>query len=152
MESTWKLRHLGIPIRDMDKSLEDYKSLGIASFQPEFLIDSSKFAEYLVYGKTPDPVVKTRAALGQVGPVGVELLQPVQGETVHKEFLEAMGEGVGHIAYAVQDLEAETAKMVEKGFPVILSITPAGRTERSAVYLDTRSRLSGLIVELVQDS
>ena len=85
MENTWKLRHVGIPVRDLDKSIKDYQSLGIASFQPEFVIDSSRFAEYLVYGKTPDPVVKTRVAMGQVGPLSVELLQPLQGETVHKE-------------------------------------------------------------------
>ena len=150
MESTWKLRHVGIPVRDLDKSREDYSSLGIASFQPEFVIDSSRFAEYLVYGKTPDPVVRTRVAMGQVGPLGVELLQPLQGDTVHKELLEKTGEGIGHIAYTVDDLEEETAKMVEKGFPVILSIIPRGQTRRSAVYLDTRSKFSNLIIELIQ--
>ena len=150
MESTWKLRHVGIPVRDLDKSLEDYRSLDLASFQPEFLIDSSKFAEYKVYGKTPDPVVKTRAALGKMGPLGIELLQPIEGETVHKELLESTGEGIGHIAYVVDDLEAETAKLVEKGFPVILSIRAQDQTRRSAVYIDTRNKFSNLIIELIQ--
>ncbi|MBP18616.1 MAG: VOC family protein [Pseudomonadales bacterium] len=150
MESSWKLHHLGVPVRDLDKSLEDYKSLGVATFQPEFQIDSSKNAEYLVYGQTPEPVVKTRGAMGKVGPVGIELLQPVQGETVHKELLESTGEGVGHIAYTVDDLEAETAEMVEKGFPIILSIKPLGAAKRSAVYFDTRSKFSNLIIELMQ--
>jgi methylmalonyl-CoA/ethylmalonyl-CoA epimerase len=150
MESNWKLLHVGIPVRDLDKSIKDYQTLGTASFQQEFVIDSSKFAEYLVYGKTPDPVVKTRVAMGQVGPLVVELLQPLQGETVHKELLEKTGEGIGHIAYTVDDLEEETAKMVEKGFPVILSIRRSGQSRRSAVYLDTRSRFSKLIIELIQ--
>lgn len=151
MERNWKLVHVGIPVRDLDKSLADYDSLGLASFRPEFLIDSSRFEEYLVYGKTPDPIVRTRAALGQIGPLGVELLQPVEGETVHKELLESTGEGIGHIAYAVEDLEGEAAKLVEKGFPIILSITPPGQTRRSAVYIDTRSKLSNLIIELIQE-
>lgn len=150
MENNWELRHVGIPVRDLDQSIEDYQSLGLASFQPEFIIDSSKFSEYLVYGKTPDPVVKTRVVMGQVGPLAVELLQPLQGETVHKELLEKTGEGIGHIAYTVDDLEAETAKLVEKGFPVILSIRRSGQTGRSAVYIDTRSRFSNLIIELIQ--
>jgi methylmalonyl-CoA/ethylmalonyl-CoA epimerase len=150
MESNWKLLHVGIPVRDLDKSMKDYQALGIASFQPEFVIDSSRFAEYLVYGKTPDPVVKTRVAMGQVGPLRVELLQPLQGETVHKELLEKTGEGIGHIAYTVDNLEAETARLVEKGFPVILSIVRSGQTKRSAVYIDTRSRFSNLIIELIQ--
>lgn len=150
MENTWKLHHVGIPVRDLDQSIRDYQSLGTASFQPEFVIDSSKFAEYLVYGKTPDPVVRTRGAMGQVGPLRVELLQPLQGETVHKELLEKTGEGIGHIAYTVDNLEEETAKLMEKGFPVILSIIRTGQTRRSAVYIDTRSRFSNLLIELIQ--
>jgi catechol 2,3-dioxygenase-like lactoylglutathione lyase family enzyme len=150
MESTWKLHHVGIPVRDLDRSREDYQSLGVASFQDEFLIDSNNAEEYLVYGKTPEPAVKTRGVMGRMGPLGVELLQPLEGETVHKELLETTGERVGHIAYLVDDLEAETAKLLEKGFPVILSIKPAGQTARSAVYIDTRSAFSNLIVELIQ--
>lgn len=150
MENTWKLHHVGIPVRDLDKSLEDYQALDMATFQPEFLIDSSKIAEYLVYGKTPDPIVKTRGAMGQLGPLGVELLQPVEGETVHKELLESTGEGIGHVAYTVDDLEEETAKLVEQGFPVILSIKHADQTTRGAVYLDTRSKFSNIIIELIQ--
>lgn len=150
MDSTWKLHHVGIPVRNLDQSLEDYQSLGVASFQPEFLIDSSKAEEYLVYGKTPEPAVKTRGVMGEVGPLGVELLQPVEGDTVHKELLDSTGEGVGHIAYLVEDLEAETATLVENGFPVILSIKPPGQDKRSAVYIDTRSKFSNLIIELIQ--
>jgi len=129
MKSAWKLLHVGIPVLDLDKSMKDYRSLGLVSFQQEFLIDSTKYAEYKLYGETPDPVVKTRAVLGQMGPLGIELLQPVEGETVHKELLEKTGEGIGHIAFAVDDLEEETAKLVEKGFPVILSIRRSGQTE-----------------------
>jgi methylmalonyl-CoA/ethylmalonyl-CoA epimerase len=152
MKSAWKLLHVGIPVLDLDKSMKDYRTLGLAPFQQEFLIDSTKFAEYLVYGKTPDPVVKTRGVMGQVGPLGIELLQPLEGETVHKELLEKTGGGIGHIAFAVDDLEEETAKLVEKGFPVILSIKRSGQTQRSAVYIDTRARFSNLIIELIQAS
>lgn len=103
----WKLHHVGIPVRNLDQSLDDYQSFGeLAWFGEEFFIDSSQAAQYLVYGKQPDPVVQTRGVMGRVGPIGVELLQPVQGNTVHKELLDSVGEGVGHIAYAVPDLEA----------------------------------------------
>ena len=150
MESTWKLLHVGIPVKDLDKTIDDYKSLGVASFKPEYLIDSRNFAEYLVNGKTPDSVIKTRAAKGEVGSLGIELLQPVQGKTVHKEFLESDDLGIGHIAYEVDDLETEIEKLVEKGFPVILSFTSKGDTRRRGVYMDTRSHFSNLILELIQ--
>ena len=150
METNWKLVHLGMPVQDLDKSMENFKAMGIASFKPEFMIDSSNFDEYLVYGKTPDPVVKTRGVLGKIGLVGIELLQPFQGETVHKEFLESNGEGIGHLAYLVDDLEAEIAKLEEQGFPVILSFKPKGFEKRTGVYVDTRSKFSNLITELLQ--
>ena len=132
MGENWKLHHVGSPVKDLDQSLEGYASFGeLASFGQEFFIDSSKAEEYLVYGKQPDPVVQTRGVMGSVGPIGVELLQPVQGHTVHRELLDSVGEGVGHIAYTVPDLETEVAKLEEAGFPVILSITPAGRSDRT---------------------
>ncbi len=148
--SSWKLHHVGIPVKDLDKSLAAYKSLGIASFQPEFLIDSSLIEEYLVYGKTPDPVVKTRGAMGNIGPLGIELLQPVSGNTVHKELLDSTGEGIGHIAYTVENLEQEAAEMVAQGIPIILSIRHKGQTTPGAIYFDTRNKLSKLIIELIQ--
>ncbi len=150
MESTWKLHHVGIPVRDLDASMDDYQSSGFASFGQEFFIDSSKAAEYLVYDKTPDPIVKTRGVMGKLGPLGIELLQPVEGHTVHKELLDSTGEGIGHIAYTVDDLEVETARLIEKGFPVILSIKPVGRAKPSAAYFDTRAKFSNLIIELIQ--
>lgn len=90
MSETWKLHHVGIPVPDLDRAIEDYQTLGNATFQPEFLIDSAQMQEYLVYGKTPDPTVKTRGAMGTLGPLGIELLQPLQGHTVHKELLDSV--------------------------------------------------------------
>lgn len=149
MESHWTFHHLGIPVLDLDQAMATYRQMG-ATFEPEFRIDSRKAGAYLVYGKTPEPAVVTRGVMGRMGPMGVELLQPLQGETVHKELLETKGEGVGHIAYTVDDLETEVSRLVGRGCPEILSITPAGRSERSAVYIDTRDKLSNLIVELMQ--
>ncbi len=150
VENHWRLHHVGIPVDDLDTAMEAYQSVGVASFGEEFRIDSSACAEYLVYGSTPEPAVITRGVMGKMGPLGVELLQPVQGETVHKELLNTNGEGIGHIAYTVDDLEAEIGKLEARGFAVILSITPANRTERSAVYVDTRQSFSNLIIELMQ--
>ena len=150
MEDSWRLIHLGIPVKDLDKTIADFNKLGFASFKEEFFIDSSNYEEYLVYGKAPDPVVQTRGIFGKLGPVWVELLQPVQGHTVQKEFLDSKEEGVGHVAYLVDDLEAETVKLEAQGFPVVLSFTLKGAKKRSGVYIDTRSSFSGLITEFNQ--
>jgi len=107
-------------------------------------------AEYLVYGEVPEPPVITRGIMGKLGPMPIELLQPVQGHTVHQEKLNSTGEGVGHIAYYVDDIEAEAVELEAQDCPVILSIRPGNQPQRSAIYFDTRDKLSNLITELIQ--
>ena len=147
MKDTWTHHHVGIPVKDLDVAMANFAAIG-AEFQTPFLIDSRNMAEYLVYGKTPDPAVQTRGVMGKMGTMGIELLQPVAGHTVHRELLEKSGEGIGHIAYKVENLAAETAELEHQGFEVILSIRPKDR--RTALYIDTRGRLSNLIIELMQ--
>ncbi|GAJ22306.1 unnamed protein product [marine sediment metagenome] len=93
MENNWKLHHVGVAIRDMDKTVEYYQSLGIATFEPETLFESSNFTDLKLYGKTPDTTVKLRIRFVQIGPIQLELIQPVEGESPQKEFLESRGEG-----------------------------------------------------------
>ena len=150
MNNRWQFHHIGIPVFDLDKSLENLKAMGEATFEPEALIDSNKATAYLVNGEKPDCAILTRVAMGRVGSLAVELLQPLEGNTVHRQLLESVGEGIGHIAYTVEDLDAEVAALEEKGFSVMLSITPFGQQQRKIVYIDTRSHFNHLITELIQ--
>ena len=84
MDDNQKFAHLGMPVRGLEKILEAYKKPGFTELIRKFTIDSSDYEEYLVYGKTPDTVVITKAAFCKIGPIFVELLQPVQGHTVRK--------------------------------------------------------------------
>lgn len=90
-KSAWTFYHLGMPVWDLDRTLSNYGILANASISPEFLIDSEKAEQYLVYEKTPDPAVLTRGAFVAIGGLELELLQPVAGHTVHKEQLESVG-------------------------------------------------------------
>ena len=65
------------------------------------------------------------------------------------EFLEKHGEGVNHLGFLVDDLDAETAKLVGKGFRVISS----GKTLSGGAfaYLDT-DKVGGIVFELIQQS
>ncbi len=48
MSSNWKLSHIGVIVRDLDKVVEYYQSLGIAELTPEFALDNSSFAELIL--------------------------------------------------------------------------------------------------------
>jgi len=148
MENNWKFHHVGVVIRDMDKAIEYYQSLGIATFQPEILFKSSNFVDFKVNGKTPDTIVKLRIRFVQIGSSQLELIQSVEGESPQKESLNRRGDGINHIAFSVDDLDKETNKLVKKGIKVIFS---GKRQTGGFAYFDTR-KVGNVIIELIQQA
>jgi len=148
MENNWKFHHVGVAIRDIDKTVEYYQSLGIATFEPEILFKSSNFADFTVNGKTPDTIVKLRIRYVQIVSFQLELIQPVEGESPQKEFLNSRGDGINHIAFSVDDLDKETDKLVTKGIKVIFS---GKRQTGGFAYFDTR-KVGNVIIELIQQA
>lgn len=149
MESNWKFHHVAVIVRDMDKAAEYYQSSGIGTLLPEFMLDSSTYTDYKVYGKTATTIDKTRMRMIEMGSFLLELVQPLEGKPIHNEFVEDSGEGLHHIGYIVDDLEAETARLVEKGIPVITRVytDPAGA---GFAYFDLRKNGGNVLIELIQ--
>jgi methylmalonyl-CoA/ethylmalonyl-CoA epimerase len=139
------VHQIGVIVRDMDEAVALYEGLGIGPFEspkgPAPIFDRQ------VHGK-PAPDVKNRISMAQMGAVQLELVQPVSGKSLQMEFLEKRGEGVNHLAFLVDDLDGEVAKLAQKGFRVISS----GKTAMSAfAYLDT-DKVGGVIFELIQQA
>lgn len=147
METNWRFHHVGVVVRDMDKAIEYYQSLGIFTFQPETMLDSSTFADYKVCGKIPGTVQKVRIRFAEVGPYGFELLSPIEGETIYKEFLNSKGEGIHPLGFRVDDLDGEVAKLREKGISILMSGRRPGGT--GFTYFDTR-KVGNAIIALSQ--
>ena len=149
--SNWKFCGMGIPVRDIDKAVEYHQSFEIGIFQPEVIFDSSSITDYKVYGKTPDSVVKARTRMmTRVGPLAYQFIQPLEGESIYQEYLDRRGKeaGVSEFAFAVSDLEKETAKLVEKGVAVIIS----GKPENDSAFacFDTREHGGDIVIKLIQ--
>ena len=119
MENNWKFHHVIVIVRDMDKAVEYYQSLGTATFQPEYTVTSNQVTNLKVYGKTPDTEFKIKVKEVQVGSLSYEFFEPVEGQSFLKEFLDSKGEGIYSVAFIVDDLEKETDALVKKGVPVI---------------------------------
>ena len=148
MEKDWRFDHVGVIVKDLDKTVAYYESLGIATFRPEHLFDANTFLEFKLYGKTPADLDVHRGRYMQIGPVAYELLQPVSGESIHDDFFNDKGEGIEHVGYAIDDLEAETAMMVEKGLPIIVS--GQRRDGSGFAYFGLRKKGGGMIIELTK--
>jgi methylmalonyl-CoA/ethylmalonyl-CoA epimerase len=134
---------VAVVVKDLDKAIKFYESLGIGPFVEG---GSASAIERKVYGK-PAPDVKIKGAMTQMGQINFELLQPVEGESVQKEFLESRGEGVIHICSWVDDLDKEIAKMAEKGVKVVSYVELSDHGK--CAYFDTRE-VGGFFLELFQ--
>lgn len=133
MESNWRFNHLGMVVRDVDKAVEYYQSLGIVSDVTDRITMEGKKAKLV--GRFID-----------IGSLRIELWQPVRGETVQQEFLNSRGEGVNHIAFHVDDLDREKERMAEKGIPVVFTVRDE---EGYMAYFDARE-VGNTLIELIQ--
>jgi len=85
---------------------------------------------------------KVRMALASVGSLQIELVQPVEGRIFQSRFLDTWGEGVHHIGFYVDDVDAEAGNLVAQG--VKLFTQSPGRF----AYLDAGGA-GGAIFELI---
>ncbi len=141
---TWTLWHVGLSVKNIDQAVNYYKSLGgKADDAPGHILNSSNFKEFKTYGKTDAPPWKIKIKMLQLGPLMLELTEPVEGGNYNETFMEKHGEGANHVAYQVDDLEKEVKEMADKGVPVMYYAKGA------YAYLDTR-KVGGLVIELFQ--
>ena len=145
--SDWKFRGVGIAVRDLDKTVEYYQSLGFTAAQPEVIVSSDSTDGLKVNGNAPDSTTSSRSRLVDIGPLQYEFVQPIEGETVHNESLNSKGEGINNIAFTVNDLALETKKLIDKGVDVVLSAEPEGGD--AFAYFDTRV-VGNTMVKLIQ--
>jgi predicted enzyme related to lactoylglutathione lyase len=146
--SNWRFLGVELPVKDLDKAVEYYQSLGIATLQPEGMLDSSSCEEFTASGIVPTTTVKARTRVARVGPLAYEFVQPLEGQTVYNESLGRRADGiVDSMTFAVDDLDREMAKIASKGGQVILS--GRSRAGSAFAYFDTR-RFGGTMVKLVQ--
>jgi methylmalonyl-CoA/ethylmalonyl-CoA epimerase len=79
-----------------------------------------------------------------------ELIEPLDGPSVHGDWLAERGEGFHHVAYAVASVAAVTAEMEAAGHPVVARIHSFGAAgDGAAAYFDTSEAL-GFLVEAVE--
>ena len=151
VENTWELFHVGLVVRDLEKTLDYYQSLGLfTSLLTAPAGQSPPPRTYEDYGEARDVNLYSsqRVRIIRMGPLPIEMVQPPEGgKSANNQFLNSKGDGVAHICFFVDDLEAETAKLVEKGIPIVLTEKTQNRVTMR--YFDT-TKLGGILLELIQ--
>ena len=133
-----------VVVRDIQKAMENFWGvLGIGpwslyTFQPPGLTDTT------LRGKAQHYSMKL--AITYMGDVCWELVEPLEGPSIYKEFLEQKGEGLHHVQFDVDDYDEAIDAFEEKGIGILMSGTFDGSTY---AYLDTEEPLT-MIAEIVK--
>ena len=138
---------LGFVVRDTDETARYYeKVFGLGPWS----IMEGESADCTNRGKPT--TIRGRIGVTQVGAVQFELIQILEGESIHSEFLQERGEGLHHVGFYVRDLEARLEACKEAGIEVLQRGTiKQGPITIDYAYPDTVS-IGGVVFEYIQYS
>lgn len=146
MHQDWTFHHISVVVPDMERAIQQFESIGAGPFLPFIGGPGMPFGDKTVRGLPCEYDMDLRNAEGGLGGVPLEVIEPLAGRSVLRQFVEDKGEGLHHIAFSVQDLDAEIADMQQRGFAVIQ--TGALGPVKWA-YFDG-AELGGVVIELIQ--
>lgn len=144
----WKFVGHSVVVKDINQTARYYENMGIASFKPKKIFDTSEISDVKVNGRAPRAGMTAETRVMQIGPVNYELIKPVEGASIFKQALEKRGEGIIDLTFSVVDLQKETARLVKKGLNVIFSGTPA--KGKPFAFFDTREEGGDVLIKLMQ--
>ena len=142
---------VGMVVRDLDASIRKFESLGIGPWQ-RFGFDASEVPGTLYRGKPAD--FKLKVAMTRLGSWELELLQPVEGDSIYDEFLEEHGEALHHLGAFFDNAEdywAAYNEFIKRGMePIMGGPIPGDVRDGRFDYFDTAEEY-GTILELVDN-
>jgi methylmalonyl-CoA/ethylmalonyl-CoA epimerase len=129
-----KIEHIGIAVKDIEISNKLFqKLLGVPSYKEETVKSEN---------------VKT--SFFQIGESKIELIASLDQEGVIAKFIDKKGEGVHHIAYEVEDIRIEMARLKKEGF-ILLSDEPKKGADNKLICFVHPKTSNGILVELCQE-
>ena len=91
-----------------------------------------------------------KTAFLQTGPNKIELLEALNEDSAIARYIAKRGEGIHHIAFEVDDIRAEMARLKSENF-ILLSDEPKQGADNKLVCFIHPKSAGGVLVELVQD-
>ena len=129
-----KIEHIGIAVRDIKAAGATYE----------------KLLNTQIYKVEDVESEAVRTAFLQSGPNKIELLEAISPDSVINHFLEKRGEGLHHIAFDVEDIEAEMQRLKSEGFILLNDRPKEGADNKLVCFIHPKSA-NGVLIELCQD-
>lgn len=129
-----KIEHIGIAVKNLTEANKIYEALlGNAPYKSE---------------KVESEGVET--SFFQCGDSKIELLEATNSDSPIAKFIEKRGEGIHHIAFAVDNIYLEMERLRGEGFILLNEIPKKGADNKLVAFLHPKSS-NGVLVELCQE-
>ncbi len=129
-----KIEHIGIAVKSLEASNDLFSKL--------FNAPHYKIEEVASEG--------VNTSFFQVGINKIELLEATNPDSPIAKFIEKRGEGIHHIAFDVDDIEAEIKRLEAEGFTVLNKTPKKGADNKWVAFLHPKST-NGVLIELCQE-
>ncbi len=126
-----KVDHIGIAVKNLDASIPFYeKVLGLPLLRIEEVHSEN-----------------VKVAFIDAGNVKLELLEPLTNDSAIATFLEKKGEGIHHVAFSVEGIQARIDELKEKGMNMIHETPKTGAGGAEVAFMHPKSSF-GVLYEL----
>jgi methylmalonyl-CoA/ethylmalonyl-CoA epimerase len=127
------IEHIGIAVKNLDQAIDYYENvLGLKCYKIEEVKDQ-----------------KVKTAFFKVGETKIELLETTDPEGPIGKFIEKRGEGIHHIAFAIDNLSESLKELKAKGIELIDSSPKKGAEGLDIAFLHPHSTF-GVLTELCE--
>ena len=131
--NTTHIEHIAIAVKNMEESIQYYEEiLGLKCYTIEEVADQ-----------------KVKTAFFQVGQTKIELLEATSPDSTVAKFIEKRGEGIHHLAFAVENIEGALAEVQEKGVRLIDEKPRQGAEGLNIAFLHPKST-HGVLTEFCE--
>lgn len=130
-----KIEHVAIAVRSLEQAIPLYERLlGTPCYKKEQVVSEN-----------------VNTAFFQTGESKIELLESTDENGVINRFIEKKGEGIHHIAFAVEDISKEITRLKNEGFEFISETPKLGADQKLICFLHPKNT-NGVLIELCQDA
>jgi methylmalonyl-CoA/ethylmalonyl-CoA epimerase len=129
-----KIEHIGIAVKNIEKANLIYTELlGVGPYKSEQVASEGVITSFFKTGESK-----------------IELLEGTSAESAITKFIEKRGEGMHHIAFDVDDIEAEMNRLKNSGFTLVSEKPMKGADNKLVCFVHPKST-NGVLVELCQE-
>ena len=126
--------HIGIAVKNLEDSIAVFeKLLNTACYRKELVVSEQVTTAFLKTGETK-----------------IELLQDEKEDGVINSFITKKGEGIHHIAFEVENIQEEIARLKQAGYIFLNEEPKKGADNKLICFLHPKST-NNILIELCQN-